>query len=88
MSATFKETVETHALLTILGQGEVYNMPKGMLRADTFAFTPHRIRADSGRVMRDLEEAIRVMTQGPELETALAEATRRARADLKRGQLC
>lgn len=77
-----KETVETQGLLTILGQGELYNMAKGMLRADTFTFTPHRMAADADRVTRDLEEAIRVMAQGPELEMALAEATRRARDDL------
>ena len=77
-----KETVETQALLTILGQGDLYNMAKRMLRADTFTFTPHRMIADPSRVTRDLEEAIRVMAQGPELEAALAEATRRARDDL------
>jgi DNA primase len=83
IAASFgKETVETGALLTILGQGEVYNMAKGMLRADTFTFTPHRMKADAGRVQRDLDEAIRVMAQGPELEAALAEATRRASDDL------
>lgn len=83
IAASFgKETVETGGLLTILGQGEVYNMAKGMLRADTFTFTPHRMTADADRVQRDLDEAIRVMAQGPELEAALAEATRRARDDL------
>ncbi|APL94351.1 DNA primase [Sphingobium indicum] len=83
IAASFgKETVETDGLLTILGQGEVYNMAKGMLRADTFTFTPHRSKADSDRVRRDLDEAIRVMAQGPELEAALAEATRRATDDL------
>ncbi|PJG49329.1 DNA primase [Sphingobium sp. LB126] len=83
IAASFsKETVETDGLLTILGQGEVYNMAKGMLRADTFTFTPHGSKADSDRVQRDLDEAIRVMAQGPELEAALAEATRRARDDL------
>ncbi|KFG91234.1 DNA primase [Sphingobium herbicidovorans NBRC 16415] len=83
VAASFtQETVETEGLLTILGQGEVYNMAKGMLRADTFTFTPNRMKTDSDRVQRDLEEAIRVMAQGPELETALAEATRRAREDL------
>ncbi|UXC91605.1 DNA primase [Sphingobium sp. RSMS] len=83
IAASFsKETVETGGLLTILGQGEVYNMAKGMLRADTFTFTPHGSKADSDRVRRDLDEAIRVMAQGPELEAALAEATRRARDDL------
>ncbi|MHA6765994.1 DNA primase [Sphingobium ummariense] len=83
IAASFgKETVETDGLLTILGQGEVYNMAKGMLRADTFTFTPHRTAADSDRALRDLNEAIRVMAQGPELETALAEATRRAKDNL------
>ena len=82
MTIPHKETVETEGLLTILGQGEVYNMAKGMLRADTFTFTPSRMKTDPGRVSRDLEEAIRVMAQGPELETALAEATRRAKEDL------
>ena len=83
IAASFtQETVETEGLLTILGQGEVYNMAKGMLRADTFTFTPSRMKTDPGRVSRDLEEAIRVMAQGPELETALAEATRRAKEDL------
>ncbi|BAV64164.1 DNA primase [Sphingobium cloacae] len=83
IAASFrKETVETKGLLTILGQGEVYNMAKGMLRADTFTFTPHRVTADPDRVARDLDEAIRVMAQGPELEAALAEATKRAREDL------
>ena len=57
-------------------------MAKGMLRADTFTFTLHGSKADSDRVRRDLDEAIRVMAQGPELEAALAEATRRAREDL------
>lgn len=76
-----KETVETQGLLTILGQGEVYNKAKGMLRADTFSLTPHRMVADPNRVARDLEEAIRVMAQGPELEAALAEATKRFEKD-------
>lgn len=83
IAASFaQETVESDGLLTILGQGEVYNMAKGMLRADTFTFTPHRMTTDTGRVLRDLEEAIRVMAQGPELEAALTEATRRAKEDL------
>jgi len=82
VAASFaKETVETEGLLTILGQGEVYNMAKGMLRADTFTFTSRRMNTDTSRVHRDLEEAIRVMAQGPELETALAEATRRFESD-------
>ncbi|WIW89034.1 DNA primase [Sphingobium sp. V4] len=77
-----KETVETQALLTILGQGELYNMAKGMLRADAFTLTPDRMAADPDRLARDLEEAVRVMAQGPELETALVEATRRFENDV------
>ena len=76
-----KETVVTDTLLTILGQGEVYNMAKGMLRADTFTFTPNRMTPDASRLSRDLEEAIGVMAQGPELEAALAESTRRFESD-------
>ena len=56
-------------------------MAKGMLRADTFTLTPHRMTTDPDRLVRDLEEAIRVMAQGPELEAALAEATRRFETD-------
>ena len=76
-----KETVETEGLLTILGQGDVYNMAKGMLRADTFTLTPSRMTTDPDRVARDLEEAVRVIAQGPELEAALVEATRRFESD-------
>jgi DNA primase len=76
-----KETVETQALLTILGQGELYNMAKGMLRADAFTLASDRMAADPDRLARDLEEAVRVMAQGPELETALVEATRRFEND-------
>ncbi|WP_298396010.1 DNA primase [Sphingobium sp.] len=76
-----KETVETQALLTILGQGELYNMAKGMLRADAFTLTSDRMSTDPDRLSRDLEEAVRVMAQGPELETALVEATRRFESD-------
>ncbi|OHC96814.1 MAG: DNA primase [Sphingomonadales bacterium RIFCSPLOWO2_12_FULL_63_15] len=82
-----KETVETQGLLTILGAGEVYNMAKGMLRADTFTLTPHKMTADPDRLARDLEEAIRVMAQGPELEAALAEATRRFKSDVSEENL-
>src|SRR3546814_2541253 len=40
-------------------------------------FTFTRKDADPGRACRDLAEAIRVMVAGPEIENALAEATRR-----------
>ncbi len=78
IAASFrKETVETQGLLTILGQGELYNMARGLLRADTLTFTPTRKEADADRARRDLDEAIRVMAAGPEIEAALSEATRR-----------
>ena len=80
-AAMQQETLDTDALLTILGQGELYNMAKGMLRADAFTLTPDRMATDPDRLSRDLEEAIRVMAQGPELETALVEATKRFESD-------
>jgi len=82
-----KETVETEALLTILGQGDVYNRAKGLLRADTLTFTPHRNSTDSDRARRDLEEAIRVMAAGPEIEAGLASATRRVMEDMSEESL-
>lgn len=88
IAASFgKETVETGGLLTILGQGEVYNMAKGMLRADTFTFTPHRSKTDSDRVQRDLDEVIGEIALGPELELNLAEATRRLMEDVNEENL-
>ena len=77
MIAMREESVETEGLITILGQGELYNMAKGLLRADALKFTFTRKDADPGRACRDLSEAIRVMVAGPEIEIALAEATRR-----------
>lgn len=53
-----------------------------MLRADTFTLTPHRMTTDWDRVARDLEEAIRMMAQGPELDMALVEATKRFESDV------
>jgi len=88
IAASFrKETVETGGLLTILGQGEVYNMAKGMLRADTFTFTPHKSKTDSDRVQRDLDEVIGEIARGPELELNLAEATRRLMEDVNEENL-
>ncbi|MCF8709332.1 DNA primase [Rhizorhapis sp. SPR117] len=76
-SAMTKEILDTDALLTILGQSELYNMARGLLRADALNFTFTRKDADPGRACRDLGEAIRVMVAGPEIESALTEATRR-----------
>ena len=76
-SAMQQEILDTQALLTILGQGELYNNARGLLRADALNFTFTRKDADPERACRDLGEAIRVMVAGPEIEGALAEATRR-----------
>ncbi|MDF0544067.1 DNA primase [Sphingobium sp. H39-3-25] len=81
-AAAAEEIVEIDTLLTILGQGDVYNMAKGLLRADALTFTFTRKQADPDRARRDLREAIRVMAAGPEIEAALAQATRQAMAAL------
>lgn len=71
-----QEILDTEGLLTILGQGELYNMARGLLRADALNFTFTRKDADPDRACRDLGEAIRVMVAGPEIDSALADATR------------
>src|SRR3546814_16563792 len=76
-SAMQQEILDTNTLLTILGQGELYNIARRLLRADALNFTFTRKDADPGRACRDLAEAIRVMVAGPEIDNALAEATRR-----------
>ena len=76
-SAMQQEILDTDGLLTILGQGELYNMARGLLRADALNFTFTRKDADPDRACRDLGEAIRVMVAGPEIDSALADATRR-----------
>jgi DNA primase len=76
-SAMQQEILDTDGLLTILGQGELYNKARGLLRADALNFTFTRRDADPDRACRDLGEAIRVMVAGPEIDGALAEATRR-----------
>jgi DNA primase len=85
--AMTQEIVETEGLLTILGPGELYNMAKGLLRADALNFTFTRKLADPDRARRDLREAIRVMAAGPEIEAALAAATGRAMAMLDEATL-
>src|SRR3546814_1474264 len=76
-SAMQQEILDTNTLLTILGQGELYNIARRLLRADALNFTFTRKDADPDRACRDLAEAIRVMLAGPEIATALAEAPRR-----------
>jgi DNA primase len=71
-----EETVETDRLLTILGERDLYNMAKGLLRADALHFTFTRAEADRKRAQRDLAEAIAVIVAMPRIEAELAAVTR------------
>jgi DNA primase len=75
-AADREETVETEGLLTILGSTELYNMAKGLLRADALHFTFTRAEADEWRAKRDLAEAIAVLVAMPRIEAELVAATR------------
>ncbi|MGB5021431.1 MAG: DNA primase, partial [Sphingorhabdus sp.] len=81
-----KETLDSAALLTILGP-DLYNMAQALLQGDGTAFGFVRKRADNGEMARgdafgQLDEAIRLMKQRPELEAALQRATEAAGFDL------
>lgn len=71
-----EETVETEALLTILAERDLYNMARGLLRADALHFTFTRIEADRQRAQRDLAEAIAVIVAMPRIDAELAAVTR------------
>ncbi|MBO9579975.1 MAG: DNA primase [Sphingobium sp.] len=75
-AADREETVETKRLLTILGDSDVYNMAKGLLRADALHFTFTGDEADRRRAQRDLAEAIAVIVAMPRIEAELAAVTR------------
>ncbi|MBU0555533.1 MAG: DNA primase [Alphaproteobacteria bacterium] len=75
-AADRQETVETEALLTILGSTELYNMAKGLLRADALHFTFTQAEAEGWRAQRDLAEAIGVLVAMPRIEAELVAATR------------
>jgi DNA primase len=77
-----EETVETEALLTILGDSDVYNMAKGLLRADALHFTPTQSEVDDERARRELAEAIGLMAEMPRIEAELAAVTRAMAVDL------
>ncbi len=77
-----EETVETERLLTILGNSDVYNMAKGLLRADALHFTFTGDEADRRRAQRDLAEAIAVIVAMPRIEAELAAVTRAMADDL------
>ncbi len=71
-----EETVETERLLTILGQGEVYNMAKELLRADALHFTVTSKTESDGAAARIIDEAMMVMVAMPRIDAELAAATR------------
>lgn len=71
-----EETVETGSLLTILDGTELYNMAKGLLRADALHFTFTKAEAEDRRAQRDLAEAIAVLVAMPRIEAELAAVTR------------
>jgi len=81
-AAEREETVETGRLLTILGESDVYNMAKGLLRADALHFTFTRDEADRQRAKRDLAEAIAVIVEMPRIEAELAAVTQALKVEL------
>ena len=85
MMASGKETLDSAALLTILGD-DLYNMAPALLQGGGTAFGFNR-PSSSGELagaqsFRQLDEAIRLMKQRPELEAALQRATELASTDL------
>ncbi len=72
-----EETVEKERLLTILGEGEVYNMARELLRADALHLSPvHGGMADGEAARRAIDEAILMIVAMPRIEAELEEATR------------
>jgi DNA primase len=86
-SVTAKETLDSAALLTILGE-QLYNMAQSLLTGDGMAFAFNRPAHDgkaglsAGQSRDSLDEAIRLMRERPELEAALQRATDAASNDL------
>jgi DNA primase len=86
-ASTTKETLDSAALLTILGP-DLYNMAQSLLTGDgsAFAFSrPHPAGEEgisAGAVAQGLDEAIQLMRERPLLEAALKQATEAASNDL------
>lgn len=85
LSQSGKETLDSAALLTILGD-DLYNMAQALLQGDGAAFGFSRQTGNGelagAQAFRQLDEAIRLMKQRPELEAALQRATELASTDL------
>ncbi len=82
-----KETLDSAALLTILG-ADLYNMAQSLLSGDgsVFAFSKPNVAGEAGfsadLPLRGLDEAIQLMRERPQLEAALKQATEAASHDL------
>jgi DNA primase len=85
LSHSGKETLDSAALLTILGD-DLYNMAQALLQGGGTAFGFNRQSGNGelagAQAFRQLDEAIRLMKQRPELEAALQRATELASTDL------
>jgi DNA primase len=85
MMGSVKETLDSTALLTILGD-DLYNMAQALLQGGGTAFAFNRPSGSEelagAQAFRQLDEAIRLMKQRPELEAALQRATELASTDL------
>jgi DNA primase len=86
-AAATKETLDSEALLTILGS-DLYNMAQTLLSGDGSAFAFVKPVGDgeagfsAGAPVRGLDEAIQLMRERPQLEAALKRATEAASSDL------
>jgi DNA primase len=86
-AAATKETLDSEALLTILGS-DLYNMAQTLLSGDgsAFAFVKPvgggEAGFSAGAPARGLDEAIQLMRERPQLEAALQRATEAASSDL------
>lgn len=85
LSRPVKETLDSAALLTILGD-DLYNMAQALLQGGGTAFSFNRSLRDEElagvAASSQLDEAVRLMKQRPELEAALQRATELASTDL------
>lgn len=71
------EALDSAGLRTILARSGFDQMAAELLRADALPFTFTRKGADAVRAAADLDEAIAILSAGPRVDAALADATRR-----------
>jgi DNA primase len=75
--ALHEQALDTERLGTILRASEFDALARDMLRADSLPFSFTRKDAEPERARAELAEAIQALVERPEVEAALAEATRR-----------